>query len=115
MAEPQSFPVLVNFDWERPESRATYDPDTGQLTMRIRPDSRLAQIMAMTDDEIELRTLSFGYTVKRYTVAATCQARYENNEIDPQRTHTCDEATDHEGPHHCPLCGKYWIVEGIDA
>lgn len=113
MAEPKSFPVLVNFDWERPEARATYDPETGQLTMRIRPDSRIAQIMAGTDNDIEVRTLSFGYTLKRYTVG--CTARYEPGEADPQRTHTCDLAPEHEGRHHCPTCGTYWSVERSNA
>lgn len=114
MADQKSYPVLLNFDWERPEARATYDPDTGLLTMKIQPGSRIEQILDGTSDEIALRTLSIGYTLKRYT--AHCLSRYDNDETDPQRTHVCDREPEHDdGRHHCPTCGNFWTVECSNA
>lgn len=42
-------------------------------------------------------------------LARICPARYEPEEPNDQRTHTCALPADHpEQPHRCPRCGITW-------
>jgi hypothetical protein len=37
-----------------------------------------------------------------------CKSRYEPDEPDDGRTHTCNLEADHDTKHHCPRCGNDW-------
>lgn len=60
--QPRRIPVLYEFNWERVEGLAEFDPDTGVLTMKIHPDGPVHKLLAGTSETGEIRTLSFGWT-----------------------------------------------------
>jgi hypothetical protein len=39
---------------------------------------------------------------------SACKSKFEPA-ADPWATHTCDRKQ-HYGPHHCPVCGCYWVT-----
>lgn len=66
----QKIPVLYEFDWEHVEGLAEYDAETGVVTMKIQPGGPVHQLLSRTSDTDEIRTLSFGWTRKRWIEAA---------------------------------------------
>jgi hypothetical protein len=55
---PRTFPVLFDFDWSRPDGSARFDPETGELTMRVR---RGAVWALLADASEDTRLMSLGF------------------------------------------------------
>jgi hypothetical protein len=63
---PRTFPVLFNFDWSRSEGSARFDPETSELTMRVRHGGPVWGLLADTSEDTKL--MSLGVQVRRQEI-----------------------------------------------
>lgn len=64
LTPPRKIPVQYEFRWETVEGLAEYDPEGHVLTIRIRPGGPVDALLAGTDQDNQVRALSFAWTAK---------------------------------------------------
>lgn len=67
MSEQKQIRIQYEFGWETVEGLAKYDPETHELTMRIRPGGPVDKLLSGADQKNQIRALSFAWTPIRRT------------------------------------------------
>lgn len=73
MTDQKKIPVQYEFGWESVEGLAEYDADTHVLTMRVKPGGPVDALLAGTDQNNQIRALSFAWTPTRQVVSLSGQ------------------------------------------